>query len=150
MNQDPYYQNLLKNRWAECRRANMREDRIIATIDSMATQLTAQGAIDRNSQAWPRWGQYVWPNHYIAQNFNDEISYIKGWIHDRLVWMDQQLGFNSGDVDCDGYITAADITALYDYFLKGDTTYIDTSDVDGDGEITSGDITAVYNILMGI
>jgi len=74
LNKDPYYQDLLKNRWAQCRRANMREDRIYATIDSMATQLTAQGAMNRNSQAWPRWGQYVWPNQYIAQNFNDEVT----------------------------------------------------------------------------
>ena len=154
LNKDPYYQDLLKNRWAQCRRANMREDRIYATIDSMATQLTAQGAMNRNSQAWPRWGQYVWPNQYIPQNFNDETSHLKRWIHDRLTWMDSQLGFDPnavvvGDVNCDGDVTAADITALYDYFLSGDTTYYNTSDVDGDGEVTSSDITAVYSIMLG-
>ena len=154
LNKDPYYQNLLKSRWAQCRRANMREDRIIATIDSMATQLTAQGAIDRNTQAWPRWGQYVWPNYYIAQNFDDEVAHLKDWIHDRLTWMDQQLGFDPtavviGDVNCDGEVTSADITCLYNYLLDGDTTYIDTSDVDGDGYITTTDITVIYNIMLG-
>ena len=153
LNKDPYYVNLLKSRWAQCRRANMREDRIIATIDSMATQLTAEGAMDRNSQAWPRWGQYVWPNHYIAQNFQDEVSYLKSWIHDRLAWMDQKLGFDPnavvpGDVNCDGDVTSADITALYNFLLSGDTTYFETSDVDGDGQVTSGDVTFIYNILM--
>ncbi len=154
LNKDPYYQDLLKQRWAQCRRANMREDRIIATIDSMATQLTEQGAMDRNSQAWPRWGQYVWPNKYIAQNFDDEVSHLKDWIHDRLAWMDQQLGFDPsaviiGDVNGDGEITTVDITCLYNYLLNGDETYLDTSDVDGDGYITTTDITVIYNIMLG-
>ena len=54
-----------------------------------------------------------------------------------------------GDVNCDGHVTAADITALYNYMLNNDTTYIATSDVDGDGNITSSDVTFIYNILLG-
>ena len=54
-----------------------------------------------------------------------------------------------GDVNCDGYVTSADITALYEYMLNGDETFIATSDVDGDGLITSSDVTAVYGIIMG-
>ena len=54
-----------------------------------------------------------------------------------------------GDVNCDGYVTTADITALYNYLLNGDETYIATSDVDGDGFITTVDITVIYNILLG-
>ena len=154
LNKDPYYQDLLKQRWAQCRRANMREDRIIATIDSMATQLTEQGAMDRNSQAWPRWGQYVWPNYYIAQSFDDEVNHLKEWIHDRLTWMDQQLGFDPtavvvGDVNGDGEVTTTDITCIYNYLLSGDETFITTSDVDGDGHITTTDITVIYSIMLG-
>ncbi|MBR5639476.1 MAG: dockerin type I repeat-containing protein [Muribaculaceae bacterium] len=54
-----------------------------------------------------------------------------------------------GDVNCDGYVTTTDITALYNYMLNGDETYLATSDVNGDGSITSADVTAVYNILLG-
>lgn len=53
-----------------------------------------------------------------------------------------------GDVNGDGNVTSADITALYNYLLTGDTTFLETSDVDGDGVVTSADITAVYNILL--
>jgi uncharacterized protein YjdB len=53
------------------------------------------------------------------------------------------------DVNGDGSITAADVTALYDYLLNGDNTYIDYSDVNGDGFITSADITTLYNIMLG-
>ncbi len=55
-----------------------------------------------------------------------------------------------GDVNCDGDITAADITALYDYLLNNDLTFFSTSDVNGDNQITSADVTEVYNLLLGI
>ena len=55
----------------------------------------------------------------------------------------------TADVNCDGDVTAADVTALYNYLLNGDTTYVATSDVNGDGNITSTDVTIIYNILLG-
>lgn len=54
-----------------------------------------------------------------------------------------------GDVDCDGFVTSSDITALYNHLLDGDMTYFSTGDLDGDGSITSYDVTIVYNILLG-
>jgi hypothetical protein len=54
-----------------------------------------------------------------------------------------------GDVNCDGAKNAADITALYDYMLNGDLTYVATCDVNGDGHINSADVTAIYDILLG-
>lgn len=53
------------------------------------------------------------------------------------------------DVNGDNVVTAADITALYEYLLCSDETYIATSDVNGDGNVTSSDITAIYSILLG-
>ncbi|MBR5638518.1 MAG: hypothetical protein IKW83_02025 [Muribaculaceae bacterium] len=54
-----------------------------------------------------------------------------------------------GDVDGDGYVTAADVTALYNWMLSGDDSALVNPDQDGDGNITAGDVTAVYNILLG-
>ena len=54
-----------------------------------------------------------------------------------------------GDVNGDGEITSADITALYSFLLSGDNTDIVNGDQDGDGNITSSDITSVYSILLG-
>lgn len=56
----------------------------------------------------------------------------------------------AGDVDGDGVVTAADITALYNFMLSSDASAIVNGDQDNDGNITSGDVTAVYNILMGM
>ena len=55
-----------------------------------------------------------------------------------------------GDVDGDGNVTSADVTALYSYLLSDDATNLVNGDVDGDGNITSSDVTYVYNILLGI
>lgn len=54
-----------------------------------------------------------------------------------------------GDVNGDGEVTAADITALYDVLLNNDESHIVNGDQTGDGIITAADITAVYTILLG-
>ena len=55
-----------------------------------------------------------------------------------------------GDVNGDGEVTAADVTALYDFLLNNDTTSLANGDQNGDGEITAADVTATYNILLGV
>ena len=66
------------------------------------------------------------------------------------------LGFGNvcelveGDVDLDGVVTSADVTALFNHLLNGDNNYIATSDIDGDGTITVADITVIYNMLLGL
>ena len=57
-------------------------------------------------------------------------------------------GTQVGDVNGDGAVTSADVTALYNYLLNGTTTYYSTSDVNADGSVTSADVTAVYNVLL--
>ena len=53
-----------------------------------------------------------------------------------------------GDVNGDGEVTAADVTALYDYLLNNDSSHIVNGDQTGDGDITAADVTAVYTILL--
>ena len=93
LNNDPDYTAQVKMRWAQYRESNLSTDRLMATLDSLATVLTVQGAESRNSQAWPCWGKKRWPNHYIAADYNDEISHIKQWLLERLAWMDKQLDY---------------------------------------------------------
>ena len=62
------------------------------------------------------------------------------------------VGYNAkavnGDVNGDGEVTAADITALYNWLLNNDNSNIVNGDQNGDGEITAADVTAVYNVLL--
>ncbi len=91
LNSDEAYTAMLRDRWAQYRRYNLEEGRLMAVIDSMATVLTSHGAIDRDSQAWPHWGVYVWCNYYVSKDFADEIAYLKRWLRERIAWMDEQL-----------------------------------------------------------
>ena len=54
-----------------------------------------------------------------------------------------------GDVNCDGSVNAGDVTALYNYILNGDASFLPSSDVNNDGAINAGDVTAGYNIILG-
>ena len=155
LNTCPEYIAALKSRWAQYRRNNLRTDRIMATVDSLAAVLTAQGAEQRNSQAWPRWGQSVWPNYYIASDFADEIAWLKQWLTRRINWMDSQLGYDPnaflrGDVDGDGEVAIADITTLINYLLNGDETGVDlnAADCNEDSEVSIADVTALIAYLL--
>ena len=54
----------------------------------------------------------------------------------------------NGDVNGDGYVTAADITALYEWLLDNNNEHLVNPDVFPDGHITAADITKVYDILL--
>ena len=45
----------------------------------------------RNFEKWPVLGVYVWPNPFVGQTYAEEINYLKSWIHDRLLWMDNNM-----------------------------------------------------------
>lgn len=56
-----------------------------------------------------------------------------------------------GDVNDDGNVTVADVTATVKIILgKADEEWnTDNADMDGDGEITIADVTALVNIILG-
>ena len=53
-----------------------------------------------------------------------------------------------GDVNGDGFVTSADVTAIDDILLGINNTFEATADVNDDGYITSADVTAVYSIIL--
>jgi len=57
--------------------------------------------------------------------------------------------FIKGDVNEDGEVTIADVTALVNYLLgKNDTADKEVCDVNSDGEVTIADVTALVNIIL--
>ncbi len=62
------------------------------------------------------------------------------------------IGYNAsaltGDVNGDGTVTAADVTALYDFLLNNDSSHLVNGDQNGDGIITAADVTTVYDALL--
>ena len=155
LNNNADYTAALKSRWAQYRRSNLREDRLMALIDSLAHVLTVNGAESRNSEAWPRWGRLVWPNYYNSSDHADEVAYLKQWLRDRIAWMDTQLRFDPnafvrGDVNGNGVVNISDLSALIDYLLSGDIESIDPNAADcyKDGKISIDDLTTLIDYLL--
>lgn len=89
---DPNYVEKLEARWTEYRRSNYSNAAIEATIDSLTTMITSGGAYDRNQQAWQtmgRWG--IGPNAYVFHSYDEEISYMKRWLQNRVAWLDKAM-----------------------------------------------------------
>ena len=55
-----------------------------------------------------------------------------------------------GDVNCDGYVSIADVTSLIDYLLSGDDSQISTTnaDVNKSNNISIADVTALIDYLL--
>jgi hypothetical protein len=88
--QDAAYRNKLGLRWAELRENELQTSRILTYIDSVASVLNVE-AQQRNFQRWPVLNRYVWPNYFVGPTFDSEISWLKGWVTQRLQWMDIQM-----------------------------------------------------------
>ena len=94
------------------------------------------------------WGWYGIENGY----FDIALLNVREYTYDD--WQAMYIGLYPnreaivGDVDEDGYVTIADVTALIDMILSN--TPSAAADVDLDGEITIADVTAlIYKILAG-
>lgn len=88
-----------------------------------------------------------WPFYSAAHNVNSPAQYLDK-ISRKVEWLDQQWSVVDGDVNLDGVVSGSDVTAIYNYILFGDNSFLDTSDVNHDGEITASDITFLYNIIL--
>ncbi len=92
MLQDTAYVSALRDRWQQYRQGNHQTERLMATVDSLATLLKQGGAAQRNERAWGIYGRsYIWPVPYYAEDFDDAVDYMKGWIRQRLLFLDKHL-----------------------------------------------------------
>jgi hypothetical protein len=86
------FQTLLKSRWAEYRKSVFSNDNVTKLIDGYISTLKMSGAAARNEEAWSVWERKLWPNYYRSTSLDDEATYLKQWIADRLQWMDNYIG----------------------------------------------------------
>lgn len=101
MLQDTTYANQLRCRYNQLRTTVLDTAYLFSYIDSVAAYLNE--AQQRHYVTWPILGVYVWPNPSpIPTTYAGEISSLKLWIYQRLLWMDSQLPGNcipAGTVD---------------------------------------------------
>ena len=88
--QDTVYANNISCRWSNLRSTYLSQSNIFAYIDSTAAML--QQAQQRNFEAWPIIGIYVWPNPWpYPTSYAGEIASLKNWITHRLAWLDDNM-----------------------------------------------------------
>ena len=86
--EDLEFRRSLQNRWLEIRQGILSDQTITNSISSIRTFLDESQ--ERNFEKWPVLGNYVWPNYYVGQTYDQEVNWLNTWIIDRLGWMDSQ------------------------------------------------------------
>jgi len=87
--EDSLFTDLYFKRWKELRKDKLQTERILNIIDS--TKFYLDESQQRNFERWPIFGEYVWPNNFIGETYEEEISYLKNWISERFLWLDANL-----------------------------------------------------------
>ena len=77
-------------------------------------------------------------NHLIGSSDDIETLVIKA-------------GNLKGDVNGDGDVNTADVTAVYGYIINGEKSGFtkEAANVNGDGDVNTADVTAIYSIIIG-
>jgi len=79
----------VQQRWHNLRQSSLSNTAVNAVIDSLRDHIGV--AADRNFERWPTLGEYVWPNYFIGETYEEEVEYLRDWIMTRMEWMDNEL-----------------------------------------------------------
>jgi len=97
MLEDPVFVETLQCRWEENSKSAFNQDTILNLIDRNVELL--QPALQRNFQKWPILNMYIWPNPEVRGSYENEITALKSFIRNRLLWMDNQLNESCNKVN---------------------------------------------------
>ena len=140
-------------------------------IDSLSAVLAEPSV--RDHARWPRLGQYVWPNVFIGQTYEEEVAFLRNWILERVAWLDDNIEgtcipgctddnacnydpnalFNDGsceacvcpgDLDGDQAIGVADVLAALSEFGCASSC---SADLDGDDQVGVSDILLILSVF---
>jgi len=89
MMEDLSYRSVFISRWKELRKKAFSTDSVMLFLDNTIESLGE--AIDRNFEKWPIIGEYVWPNYFIGNSYEEEVNYLKRWLTERLDWIDSNI-----------------------------------------------------------
>jgi hypothetical protein len=87
--EDSVFTQRMTERWSSLRDSSLTNERIFFIIDSLSILL--QEAQSRNFKRWDILGEYIWPNYFVADTFEEEIDYMKDWLDRRLSFLDRDI-----------------------------------------------------------
>ncbi len=90
--EDPNYIERMQERWWELRQGIFGRDYLMNKFDGYKELL--EEARRREFDRWPRFNTDVWPrpNWIEIPTWIDEVNWMKGWLNNRISWMDRQMG----------------------------------------------------------
>lgn len=138
----PHFQEIVKKHWDRFVRFHYKK--IDGFIDRFIDQIYTAALCD--ADRWPQYGN--------ADILNDRTTF-KNYFNAKYQWLLSQWGEPTiliGDVNLDGSVNAADVTAVYSIIL-GTASVSDEAialaDVNLDGSVNAADVTMLYSIILG-
>lgn len=89
--QDPQFRHQVKLRWDGLKANVLSSASINNKIDEWVTYLESNQATTRNFDRWDVIGETLPFNSFVGNSYQEEVDYVKGWIADRISWMDSQM-----------------------------------------------------------
>lgn len=86
---DPAFTKELRCRWESLRTGSFSDGAILAMLDDYR-EATKEAEV-RDHQTWKVIGTYLWPNPYVGQTYDDELTYLKTWVTGRAAWLDANM-----------------------------------------------------------
>ncbi len=82
-------QNRINCWWFELRQSKLQTDSLMQFIDDQLSFL--MDAQERNYRRWQVLGDYIWPNNFVGEDYQEETMYLRNWLIARLSWMDANM-----------------------------------------------------------
>lgn len=93
---DPYFINVVKDRWAYWRNSLIDCANFTNQIDELESIVAP--AANRNFTKWPILGQPHVLDWYAGDTYEEELNYLNDWICQRIEWLDQELDYLDTDI----------------------------------------------------
>lgn len=87
--EDPDFGQRYVDRMADLRATVFSLSNLNARIDALVADVGE--ARVRNFQRWPILSRRIWPNTFVGKSYEDEINHMKGFITQRMAWVDRQF-----------------------------------------------------------
>jgi hypothetical protein len=89
--QDHDFKEAVKTRFTSLRQGVLSDASISAKIEQYRELLDSSNNGGYNFTRWPILGEWVWPNFFVGQTYNEEVDYLKEWTLNRTAWLDEQI-----------------------------------------------------------
>lgn len=143
-NPDCVYHRVMVERYWELRKTWLSNKSLTKRYSDAIDRLIDCGAAARESARWSGDSDI----NGLKLDFAAEKEFIIDWLNKRLAHLDRTLMRHPADVNADGAVNVADLSAIHSYILNGSSPF-DTCDVNGDGAVNAADITYLNNIIFG-